>query len=114
MDKESSTVLGHLLLSPKATKDPAQLSLVGSPSDDPVAHGWDGGLVSLAHGTCSQDLLREAAEEQHGAGNVAEVGDEPVVPDVLQLQAALAALRDLLVLQHLVEDLVGQQEPTWL
>lgn len=63
-----------------------------------------------ARGTCPEDLLREAAEEQHGAGDIAEAGDEPLVPDVLQLQAVLAALRDLLVLQHLVEDLVRQRE----
>lgn len=60
--------------------------------------GQDQPGFGRARGTCPEDLLREAAEEQHGAGDVTEAGDEPLVPDVLQLQAVLAALRDLLVL----------------
>lgn len=77
--------------------------------DEPMEYAWDAWPRPPA-GTCPQDLLREAAEEQHGAGDVSEAGDEPLVPDVLQLQAVLAALGDLLVLQHLVEDLVRQGE----
>lgn len=90
-------MLGHSLLSPKATRDPAGLG----------SHRDTFGMV--AFGTCRQDLLREAAEEQRGAGNVAQAGDQPLVADVPQPQAALAALGDLLVLQHLVQDLGDSQ-----